>query len=36
MNRFSYRFEIPFAGLKDYCEKVIAAGIRGRAVVRFG
>jgi len=29
-------FEIPFAGLKDYCEEVIAGGIRGRAVVRFG
>jgi hypothetical protein len=28
-------FEIPFAGLKDYCEEVIAGGIRGRAVVRF-
>jgi alcohol dehydrogenase len=28
-------FEIPFAGLKDYCETVIAGGIRGRAVVRF-
>ena len=29
-------FEIPFAGLKDYCAEVIAGGIRGRAVVRFG
>lgn len=29
-------FQIPFAGLKDYCEEVIAGGIRGRAVVRFG
>jgi putative YhdH/YhfP family quinone oxidoreductase len=29
-------FEIPFADLKDYCEEVIAGGIRGRAVVRFG
>ena len=28
-------FEIPFAGLKDYCETVVAGGIRGRAVVRF-
>jgi len=29
-------FDIPFAGLKDYCDEVIAGGIRGRAVVRFG
>ena len=29
-------FEIPFARLKDYCDEVIAGGIRGRAVVRFG
>jgi len=28
--------EMPFAELKDYCDKVIAAGIRGRAIVRFG
>lgn len=28
-------FEIPFSGLKDYCDEVIAGGIRGRAVVRF-
>lgn len=28
-------FEIPFAGLKDYCEQLVAGGIRGRAVVRF-
>lgn len=28
--------EIGFADLKDYCEQVIAGGIRGRAVVRFG
>lgn len=26
---------IPFAGLRDYCERVIAGGIRGRAVVGF-
>ena len=29
-------FEIPFTGLMDYCAEVIAGGIRGRAVVRFG
>ena len=29
-------FEIPFAKLRDYCTEVIAGGIRGRAVVRFG
>ena len=29
-------FEIPFARLKEYCDEVIAGGIRGRAVVRFG
>jgi acrylyl-CoA reductase (NADPH) len=28
-------FEIGFAELKDYCEKVIAGGIQGRALVRF-
>lgn len=28
--------EIGFAELKDYCERVTAGGIRGRAVVRFG
>ena len=29
-------FQIPFAGLKDYCDEVVAGGIRGRAVVCFG
>ncbi len=28
--------EMPFSELKDYCDRVIAAGIRGRAVVQFG
>jgi putative YhdH/YhfP family quinone oxidoreductase len=28
--------EIPFAELKDYCDRVIASGAHGRAVVRFG
>ncbi|MGV3572548.1 MAG: acryloyl-CoA reductase [Ramlibacter sp.] len=29
-------YEIPFAGLQAHCDKLIAGGVRGRAVVTFG